>query len=495
MTGTAENAPTVVSGKALGGTVYGGRQPVTGATVTLWAAGNAGYGSAATSLASTTSDALGNFSFHAAGSAAAYSCPSTSSTTTSQSLYITAVGGYPTTGLQNASAAFMLALGDCATIAAANPSIIVNEVTTIASMFALAQFYSPQVSAGTNIVGLVNAMNTVNNLINAGSGMALASTTASGTVSGYGTNPVVTITPEQAKINLEANILAACINTAGSGTTACNNLYNKVSSPASIDTIQAAYYMATNPTSSISGTSGIATIYGDAVANSPFQPAQSTQPTDWTIGVTYSSASTSTASVPFVGTPQYVAVDSAGNVWFTNYSTTAGSISEINPVGVPLAQPLTGLTGPTAPVLDPSNNVYVAIYGASGAIKNSVVEYTGSATKTFTTNNGPQRLASDGQGNIFVIEPSYKGSGDLELISAGAATGSSATTLATGLTTDFSNLAVDGNNTVWITGGGTGALNGTAGYPYIYQFLGQPTIVFSGGGASIQAVANAQFVG
>jgi streptogramin lyase len=39
------------------------------------------------------------------------------------------------------------------------------------------------------------------------------------------------------------------------------------------------------------------------------------------------------------------------------------------------------------------------------------------------------------------------------------------------LTTDYSNIAIDGNYTVWVTGGGTGSLGGTSGYPYVYQFL------------------------
>ena len=68
------------------GTAYGGRQPLTGSAITVWAAGSAGYGSAATSLATTSTGATGNFSI-APGT---YTCP-----TLSTPLYITAQGGNP----------------------------------------------------------------------------------------------------------------------------------------------------------------------------------------------------------------------------------------------------------------------------------------------------------------------------------------------------------------------------------------------------------------
>src|SRR5580698_7242143 len=78
-TAPADNAVGATGG--LSGIVHGGRQPISGATVTLWAAGNAGYGSAAASLAVTTTAADGTFSFHPSGGSASYTCPSISSLT------------------------------------------------------------------------------------------------------------------------------------------------------------------------------------------------------------------------------------------------------------------------------------------------------------------------------------------------------------------------------------------------------------------------------
>jgi hypothetical protein len=486
MVSTAPADNSLDSAAGISGIVHGGRQPIIGATVKLWAAGNAGYGSTATSLASTTTDSNGNFSFHPSGGAS-YSCPSVSSSTESQYIYITSSGGQPTTGVTNSAAALMLALGNCSTVLAANPSVVVNEVTTVASMFALQQFFKPSGSglgsfgtSSTNITGLANAFATVNNLVNINSGTANLSTTATGTVA-VGYSPVVTITPEQSKINTIANILAACVNSSGSGAP-CSTLFSGVNSTAALDTLQAAYYLAVNPTSTVSSTSNITAIYNTGVANSPFQPSLGAVPTDWTIGVTYGSSSVNTGGTYFINYPTYLAVDGSGNVWALNdaasTSATANSLTELNPVGVPVTQafPGSGLIGPNWIAIDPSGNAWVANYGSSSALQTSVVEYTtGGVTNTFTTNKGPQRMAIDGKGDVFVIEPSYKGLGDLEEIPAGSASGTTATTLASGLTTDFTNLAIDSNYSIWVTGGGTGALGGTSGYPYVYQVLYRST--------------------
>ena len=96
--GSGHGSATAKAG--LGGAVYGGQQPITGAAVTLWAAGTTGsYGTGATSVATTTTDSNGNFSFNSGG---------VSPCTTGQYLYITSVGGNPGAGT-NQYAALMAA--------------------------------------------------------------------------------------------------------------------------------------------------------------------------------------------------------------------------------------------------------------------------------------------------------------------------------------------------------------------------------------------------
>jgi hypothetical protein len=300
---TAVTDPAQSQGSVTG-TIYGGQQPIANATVTLWAAGNTGYGSAATQLATTTSTATGSFSF-GTGSGNTYTCPANNSATASQSIYITSVGGQPTTGVTNTSAALMVALGDCLSIKSLNPNVNINELTTVASITALQQFFTPSSSglgnigtSPTNALGLANAMRSVANLVNTATGNSFASTTIAGAVAGYTTNPVVTVTPEQSKLNTMADILAACINSA-TGSTPCNTLFGNVGNTAK-DTLQAAYDMASLPsgTGSSASCNGVTTatsicnLYALASSMSPFQPTLASAPTDWTIGVTYSSAST-----------------------------------------------------------------------------------------------------------------------------------------------------------------------------------------------------------
>jgi len=72
----------VTNNQATGGTihgiVHGGRQPIAGATVTIWEVGNSGYGSSGGSLATTTTLSDGTFNFQPGG-VSSYSCPGSGS--------------------------------------------------------------------------------------------------------------------------------------------------------------------------------------------------------------------------------------------------------------------------------------------------------------------------------------------------------------------------------------------------------------------------------
>jgi hypothetical protein len=513
LTSTAAPDNSLDSTAGISGLVHGGRQPIVNATVKLWAAGNSGYGSATSPLATATTDSNGSFSFHPSGGGASYSCPSGGSSTQSQYLYITASGGQPSTGITNNTAALMLALGNCSTVLAANPSVVVNEVTTIASMFALQQFFSPSGSglgyigtSPTNITGLANAFATVNNLVNISSGTAYATTTTTGPVSGYATAPVVTITPEQTKINTLANILAACVNTNGSGAP-CSTLFAGVNSTAALDTLQAAYYLATNPTSTVSSTSNLTAIYNTGVANSPFQPSLAPAPTDWTIGVTYGSTSASTAGNFFLLAPELLAVDSGGNVWIANYasasSATSASLTELSPTGTPMTNAFASgnIVNPDYMVIDPSNNVYVSDYGASGALTNTVLEYTaGGQSVSITTGAGPGPMVSDHAGNIFVAETNAAGGGaTLVEIPAGSTSSSPTTPVTIGAlaSTRYSGIVMDQYYNVWVGGGST---TNTKITPFTYSSsttpnwtLGTaaaPSCVYASEGAAIDSTGN-----
>jgi hypothetical protein len=487
---SAAAANPVTQGGNFSGTVHGGRQPVANATVILWAAGNTGYGSTAQELVQTTSDANGLFSFGPT-SGHTYTCPDSASTTVSESIYITATGGQPTTGITNSAAAFLVGLGDCPTVQTDNPNVTLNEVTTVATMYALQQFFSittaPTPLPGTTIVGLGsigasssnltgmrNAFFTVNNLVNIASGQSVV-TNVSAAVSGYTTNPVVTVTPDITKINTLADIIAACMNTAGATSTACHTLFADVASTGAVDTVQAAYDLAVNPTSTVSGTSNVSAIYNNSVPQSPFGPSLSGAPADWTVGVTYGSnsfktiAATTSPAAPagtayLLTNPEWIGIDTQGNVWVSNNATSSSatpgnSATELSGVGIPEVQIFTAagnIANPSGLALDPANDVYVSSYGASGAGQ-QIVEYTNlSVVKTFLLSApGPAAIASDGAGNIYIADfgaGSTAGSGDLEVIPVASSNGTTASPQATGISVGpNSSLAIDANNTLWLS--------------------------------------------
>ncbi len=166
----AGSARRDVASTSLRGAVHGGQQPVSGASIQLYAAGATGYGSAAATLltSAVASDASGNFTI-----TGLYTCPSAST-----QVYLVASGGNPglTPGTNNSALAMMAALGSCGNL---NTSTFVNidEMTTVASVYALAQFMSSGGGANlgassTNAQGLANAFATVNNLVSVKSGTA-----------------------------------------------------------------------------------------------------------------------------------------------------------------------------------------------------------------------------------------------------------------------------------------------------------------------------------
>jgi hypothetical protein len=147
--GAVDSGPQSSAGAAIVGSAHGGNFPLVGATVTLWYPGVTGYGSAPTALKSVTTVAQGAFTFPANS----YTCPASD-----MPVYLTITGGNPglantanwTTG-QNTYAALMAYLGPCS--GAGSDYAIVNEATTVGTVFAVAQFMgAAQAANGTSQV-------------------------------------------------------------------------------------------------------------------------------------------------------------------------------------------------------------------------------------------------------------------------------------------------------------------------------------------------------
>jgi hypothetical protein len=176
-------------GAAISGIAHGGNFPVASARVDLWYPGVSGYGSTPTSLAhvTTASDGTGSFSFPASS----YTCPASD-----MPVYLTVTGGNPglgstgnwTSSSGNSYAALMAYLGPCSS-ASSLTGIIVNEVTTVAAVFATAQFTSAAQAA--------NGKSAVNTYTVSSGGSSIATSTATVTFSGGGcsTEPTAAAMP------------------------------------------------------------------------------------------------------------------------------------------------------------------------------------------------------------------------------------------------------------------------------------------------------------
>ena len=445
----------------IAGNVHGGQQPVYNATVSLYAAGTTGYGSASTLLATTVSDANGDFQFTkssvngpSAGNTSSWACPVS---TADPQIYITAVGGNTQgTGVistSNSASALMAAIGPCSTVSTSTV-VNLNEISTVATVFALAQYINPGTTPGTEsigtnapnlttspaqaAVGLNNAVSTIANLANISTGQPVSSTTYTGSNPTV-TSVTVTATPESAKLITIANILASCINTAASSSSQCKALFGAAVPPptpsttsqpnvtfaAAQDTIQAAYYMAVNPTdNTVNGanTSGTTTNLGILFAlpagNSPFQTGLTAQPSDWTIGVEFTSPSLCLNTAPFLDVPYKEAVDASGNLWFTGYiSGATANISEMSPNGLPLYCNTVASTWAkgTGLTIDPTGNVWAAFDQAGVAElpfgSSTLVSWKQAYEPANTSLPAAYDITSDANGNIFYTSGDHSTTG------------------------------------------------------------------------------------
>ncbi len=371
---------TTSTGVAFSGSVHGGQQPLSGATIGLYAVSTTGYQTASTQLLTIqpVTDINGNWNI-----TGDYTCPAGSY------VYATATGGNPglTPGTVNSKIGLISAIGLCSTL---TPSsfITINEVTTVAAAYALAPFAASETAIGTsstNVTGLKNAFAVIPNLVT-GNGYARLTTAA-----GNGTAP-------QAEINTLADALAACINTNGS-TATCTTLLSaaNVSTTAGtpVDTAQAAINIARNPGVNV------ASIYSLSSSSGPFQPTLTAAPNDFTVQITYTGG---------LSQVQGLAVDATGNVYATN--STGGNMTEFSPSGTVLAT----LTSPTMyrPQqigIDLAGNIWTESRANTNPVTAaSLIEFSSNGTLLSGTNgftggglNTPRGLAIDPRGNIWAV--------------------------------------------------------------------------------------------
>ena len=308
------------------GQVLSGGAAVERATVTLWAATAA----APVQLGRAATGADGRFTID---SAAAYERDA--------SLYLIAQGGESSSdksGGDNDRAALMTMLGS-----EAPASVVINELTTIASVWTHAQFLDGAAITG-HALGLRIAAGNVPNLVDLTTG---------------GLGPVIqdplnsSQTTTLATFNTLANLLAGCMTRVRGD--ACDKLFAAATPPGGAvptDTLTAAQNIARNPSHHAQELFGLLDEFypvpdGKLWREVPFVPYLSFAPSAWTLSLVYAGGGLNSLGG--------IAIDGEGNMWSDNnflggaqstiWGQFGGGVSKIAPDGKPLSPMTVGFRG------------------------------------------------------------------------------------------------------------------------------------------------------
>jgi hypothetical protein len=420
-------------GAALQGVVHGGQQPVSGASIYLYAAGSTGTGAGAINLLAphiVTTDASGFFDI-----TGDYTCPSAVT-----QVYLVAQGGNPglSSGENNPALLMMTALGNCGNLTNST-RIMVNEVTTVASAWALAQFMGSGGMIGstsTNATGLGNAFAVASNLADTATGLAPGSALTNGAVI------------EGTKLYTLADVIAPCVNSNGGA--ACTPLFAAATTVDGTpsNTLDAALSIVRHPGDNVLA------VFDAVPPQGPFQPVLTTQPNDWTMSITYGGCSPACGGLNLPGS---LAIDSGGNVLVANYF--GGVLSKFSPIGVPVSP--TGIAGAGLResygiAIDGFDSVWVAneqsVTGANNHHYGSVSEFSSAGTELSGygyTGGGvyyPLAVAADSIGAIWVADYGSSSAtllaNDGTALSGGSGYGASALAFT-------SAVAIDGSHSAW----------------------------------------------
>jgi streptogramin lyase len=450
--GTGPVATEATSNVALSGRMVGGQQAINGASIYLYAAGSTagGNGTGATNLLTKTVLTNPDGSFSITGD---YTCPSAST-----QVYLVGSGGNPGlgTGTNNTASLMMAPLGDCGNLSASS-FIYIDEVTTAASAWALSQFLGPNANIGssaTNANGLRNAFLVANNLVNTTTGLAGGTALPAGA------------TIEAAKLYTLANVLSACVNTAGGS--ACSPLFTAatVGGVVPSNTLDAALAIVRNPGINVTG------VYNAAVPASPFQPVLPRAPKDWTMSITYTGGG--------LNLPTDIAMDSTGSVWVANYngtSTATYTASKFSANGIPASA--TGFSDPNlyenyGIAVDTQDNAWITNEESYYTINNgfgSLSKFSSSGTLlsgTGLTNSiyYPYAIAADNNGDIWVADNGHSQASYLanDGSSLAGPNGYSSSLLPLPVA-----VAIDGSHNAWFAGEGYATKVTPAGVMSEYQ--------------------------
>lgn len=422
------------------GVVHAGTQPVAGATIQMYAVGSTGNASAATPMLtkSITTNSGGQFTL-----TGAYACGQSSTgaaiNSPSNQVYLVATGGSVGSGSANSQLVLMAALGTCSSVSALS-TIAVNEVTTAASAWALAQFMSSATNVGgsaTNALGLENAF--------LDAGLLASLTTGNAATLGAG------LSIESGKLYSLANALSSCA--VSSGGTGCGPLFaaaTPAGGSAPGNTLAAALNIVKHPGQNVTP------VYQVSVGTQSFSGGLSAAPSDWTLSLTVTGGG--------LNSPTQLGVDSGGNVFVADYP---GGVSGFSPQGAPLTGTPWGagtISENYGLTIDSYNNIWVSneqtptksgsisgLYGTtSGKVLGTIIQNAGTGSYAYdSTILYPVALAADTAGNVLIAN--FNGSEAAEYNNGVFVNGS----LGYGYSAEPEAVSGDGTGGLWLADEGS----------------------------------------
>ncbi len=373
------------------GHVLAGQEPVVHANVQLYAAGTTGDGSGAKPMFSQalTTDQFGAFS-------GTYNCGEAGDgpgISAGSQMYLLATGGISTliAAGNNPSLALMVALGPCENLNV-NSAIVLNEVTTVGAIWALAPFMSSPVAIGaasTNPDGLPNAFRNAQLLVDP--------------TTGFPPHLPSNIQIESDKLFDMANVIAGCL--LSDGTSLCQPLF-AAATPAGgkppSDTASAVLNIVKHPGQNV------VAVFDSIRAQALYASTLLTPPNDWTMAITISGGGLSQ--------PTALAIDSESNVWVTQAS---GPLAAFGPQGTPLSATGFGqgkVMQSDSLAIDQSGDIWVTDTETSLSTAGGITKFLGSSSNTpgaVVQSGGlpyiysssvyqPASISADARGNIFV---------------------------------------------------------------------------------------------
>ncbi|MEW6144013.1 MAG: hypothetical protein AB1598_03235 [Thermodesulfobacteriota bacterium] len=382
----------------LKGRVIAGEEPVSGSSVTIYAAGTI----IAESLGGDTTDSEGNFSIK-------FRRPAESGI-----IYAVARGGTPRGNTSpNDALVFLTVIGE---VGGRPDSVTLNELTTIASVWTNAQLLKGSAIIG-NGTGIYNAAGNVENLVNIETGRlgAVIENEVNGSRTGA-----------SASVNALGNIVHSCAVL--SAADSCERLFTSATPPgwdAPSNTLAALHNIALNPSVNVNE------IFSLLPGSEPYFPVPDSPPRAWTIALKYTDGG--------LDAPGAVAVDADGNVWATNglmlgpeYCPGESSgVTKLSPDGFPLSPPYGftggGIDGSVSGIaVDQTGNVWIGnsrggsvslltpdgtplspegtgfrANGNTGRVEGTAVDYDGNV---WLVNNAPS-AECPGCGNSLILFP------------------------------------------------------------------------------------------